>query len=99
MVSSINDYSLEFTGSERVEIRKPMDDISKEITISFWQYGASNLPVNSTIFEGRDNANRRQVNVHLPWGNSQVYWDCGNNGSGYDRINLPALPFDFNNPN
>ncbi|MEM7038518.1 MAG: LamG-like jellyroll fold domain-containing protein, partial [Bacteroidota bacterium] len=38
---------------------------------------------------------RRQANVHLPWSNGQVYWDCGNDGTGYDRINLPANANDF----
>ena len=37
----------------------------------------------------------RQVNIHLPWSNGQVYWDCGNSGSGYDRINKPAEPSDY----
>ena len=55
--------------------------IENEITISLWCYGTPDImPAASTIFEGRDDDNNRQVNVHLPWSNSQVYWDCGNDG-------------------
>ena len=81
--------------SGHVYVEGGFDNIGEQITVSFWQYGASNQPVSSTIFEGRDEANRRQVNVHLPWSNGQVYWDCGNNGGGYDRINKQANPEDF----
>ena len=72
-------------------------DVSDEITVSFWSFGDHKLPVNTTIFEGVDAANRRQANVHLPWSNGQVYWDCGGNGGNYDRINMVVNPDDFKN--
>ena len=34
------------------------------------------------------------VNVHLPWGNGRVYWDCGWDG-GYDRIDAQAATADY----
>ena len=72
------------------------EEINQEITVSFWCYGdPNNLPVNSSIFEGSDASNQRQINVHLPWSNSRVYWDCGNDGGGYDRIEKDANPEDF----
>lgn len=87
-----NDYSLSFNGVESVEIEYSFPTIQNEITISFWAYGNADLiPINTTILEGIDNNNLRQVNVHLPWGNSNVYWDCGNDGSGYDRIYKAAI--------
>ncbi|MCB0550537.1 MAG: hypothetical protein KDD19_23410, partial [Phaeodactylibacter sp.] len=91
------DRYLEFNGYGAV---KPpavvFEGLSQEITISLWCYGDPNtLPVNSTLFEGLDAENRRQANVHLPWSNSRVYWDCGNDGSGYDRIDMAANPEDF----
>lgn len=91
------DRYLEFNG---YGIVKPpaaaFEGISQEVAISFWCYGdPGSLPVNSTIFEGNDLQGRRQANVHLPWGNSRVYWDCGNDGSGYDRIDKAANPEDF----
>ncbi|MHC1706437.1 MAG: peptide-N-glycosidase F-related protein [Bacteroidales bacterium] len=67
--------------------------ITDKITVAFWAYGDSlKLPANTTFMEGVDQANRRQVNIHLPWSNSRIYWDCGNDGSGYDRLDKAATP-------
>lgn len=64
--------------------------ISDEITVSFWCYGNPDfLPANTSILYGKDSLNNRQLNIHLPWGNSSVYFDCGYEG-GYDRINKGA---------
>lgn len=97
LISETNDYALEMNGFGALDISTAQfGSISNEITVMLWTYGLSDqLPVNTTIFEGRGSDDRRQVNVHLPWGNSQVYWDCGNDGSGYDRINKAANPEDF----
>lgn len=83
------------SGNFRFENELPQ--VTDEITVSFWSFGDYKLPVATTIFEGVDDANRRQANVHLPWGNGQVFWDCGNNGSNYDRINKAVDPSDFKN--
>lgn len=95
--SGTSDHALFFSGSGTVAV--PTDDfssISEEITISLWQYGTPDvMPANSYVFEGVDADNNRQANVHLPWSNSQVYWDCGNDGGGYDRINTTANEADF----
>lgn len=86
------DYYLDFNGDSYVEVANDFPSVTDEITISCWVYGNEDiLPTNTTIFEGRDNSNNRQVNVHLPWGNSRVYWDCGNDGAGYDRIDKLAV--------
>lgn len=61
--------------------------IRNEITIAFWAYGETTIPYNNSVIYGVDAAGNRQVNIHLPWSNSRVFWDCGNpNGSGYDRV-------------
>lgn len=70
-----------------LEYHEAIPEIDDEISICFWQKASGVNPVNSTIFEGVDEANRRSVNIHFPWGNSQIYWDCGNEGTSYDRIN------------
>ena len=89
--SSAEDYFLEFNGESYLAIENSYPSVSSEITISFWSYGNEDLlPANTTIFEGKDLVDSRQLNVHLPWGNSRVYWDCGNDGSGYDRIDKAA---------
>ncbi|MCB9338678.1 MAG: T9SS type A sorting domain-containing protein [Lewinellaceae bacterium] len=95
--SGLEDYSLHFAGAGNVEVpAEKFATVSDEITVSLWCYGLpETMPTNSAILEGLDAANQRQLNVHLPWGNGQVYWDCGNDGSGYDRINKAANEADF----
>ncbi len=69
-----------------------LKNIQKEITVALWVKGdTSTLPANTIVFEGVDDKNQRQANVHLPWGNGSIYWDCGNDGTGYDRIEKPAF--------
>lgn len=73
-----------------------LSTLSDEVSISFWAFGDLELlPNNTTVFEGVDAANNRQLNVHLPWSNGSIYWDCGNDGAGYDRIEKPANSKDF----
>ncbi len=92
LTSSNPDYYLYFNNIGHIDL--PTDhfnSISNGVTISFWAFGNENImPSNSTIFEGMDGEGRRQANVHLPWGNGRIYWDCGNDGSGYDRIEKDA---------
>ncbi len=96
IASTSSDFSLDFNGNSHVDIANPFETISDQITISCWVYGNEDImPANSTIFEGTDDNNLRQVNVHLPWSNSRVYWDCGNDGGGYDRIDKAANASDF----
>ncbi len=70
--------------------------ISEEITVTFWSKGNSEIqPVHNSILHGVDANNNRQINLHLPWGNSNIYFDCGNDGSGWDRIEKSATPSEF----
>ena len=84
-----------FGNRSHMVMANDIPEIENEISISFWQKGSDNLPANSTLLEAVDNSDNRQINIHLPWGNGQIYWDCGNDGSGYDRINKSANPEDF----
>lgn len=83
-----NDGYIDFNNSQIEASSSHLDDISNEVTVAFW---AKNMvhesPNNTTILYSEDLNNNRQMNIHLPWSNSSVYWDCGNDGSGYDRIN------------
>jgi len=77
---------LYFHGGDFVEV--PVDGLStldSSITISFWAYGNWLQPVNNSALEGFNDENERVLNIHLPWSNGNVYWDCGTDGS-YDRI-------------
>ncbi|MEM9261721.1 MAG: LamG domain-containing protein, partial [Bacteroidota bacterium] len=91
-----DDHYLALNGGGWAEVPPAALGMSSGITITFWTYGLpSVMPVNSTIFEAVDGANRRQFNVHLPWSDGNIYWDCGNDGSGYDRIFKAADPTEF----
>ncbi|MFM2201574.1 MAG: hypothetical protein RL040_774, partial [Bacteroidota bacterium] len=80
------------------EVKVPKEafqNVSNEITIMLWQYGDPIIqPQNGTLFEGVNSLNQRVLNVHLPWSNSNVYWDAGFDGT-YDRINKLATPANF----
>ena len=78
-------------GDDRMEI-DPMSLVGLDttITVECWLRGDEDvLPVNTTLFEATNDANQRELNVHVPWSNSRVYWDCGHDG-GYDRIDEAA---------
>lgn len=88
---------LYFGGAGSLDLQKAtFENIQDEITIAFWAYGdPSLLPANTQIVDGTDAAGQRQATIHLPWSNGEVYWDCGNDGTGYDRINKPVPTADF----
>lgn len=92
-----DDNALSFNGAGDVVLpNDKFQDIKNELSISFWCYGNPNvMPAQSTLLEATDANNARQVNIHLPWDNSNVYWDCGGSGGGYDRINKQANKIDF----
>ena len=99
MVSGIyanNGYNL---NSVNGKIDIPTDafsSISEEISVTFWSYGNSKVqPIHNSIFHGVDSDNNRQLNLHLPWGNGGIYFDCGNDGSGYDRIEKSATAEEY----
>lgn len=82
------DYCLNLRANGNVLIADTsfLPSISNEITLAFWAYGdTGQLPANTSIAYGRDIANGRQLNIHLPWSDSKVYWDCGGSGGNYDR--------------
>ena len=78
-------------GNDRMEIdTEALLGLDTTVTVECWLRGdAATLPTNTTLFEGVNAANQREINVHVPWGNSAVYWDCGFDG-GYDRIEQGA---------
>jgi hypothetical protein len=96
LVTSENDYQFEFDGSNRINMgNAKFNSISNQMTISFWSNGNQNyLPRETSILEATSNNGTRQVNIHFPWSNSQIYWDCGNS-SANDRINLLATAAEF----
>ncbi|MFN8318923.1 MAG: peptide-N-glycosidase F-related protein [Saprospiraceae bacterium] len=96
-ISNQGDQFWKSDGSSGLQI--PTDEaqaIRDEITIAFWSFGNfAVLPANTAVLEAVDDNNNRQLMIHLPWSNSNVYWDCGNDGTGYNRINKAALNPEF----
>jgi hypothetical protein len=97
IATPIADNYFEFSGGGSVAFNGAnLGNVSDAVTVAFWSYGnVDALPVNTSAFEAIDDADNRQMNVHLPWSNGRIYWDCGNDGSGYDRIDKAANPDDF----
>jgi hypothetical protein len=91
------DRYIHFDGNDEVKVPKEVfDNISDQITISFWLNGDAEFqPQDGTCFEGANSQNQRVLNAHLPWSNSRVYWDAGFEEGGYDRIDKAAIPANF----
>ena len=95
-VAEWQDGQVQFTAPDRVEVDVvDLEPLSSEITIECWVFGNPDAqPENGTLFEAVNAAGQRVVNVHLPWSNGRVYWDCGQDG-GYDRIDQQAQTEDY----
>lgn len=93
---SATDRYISFDWQDEVKIpAEAFNDITEQISISFWQYGDPDAqPQDGTIFEGVNAQNQRVLNAHLPWSNSRVYWDAGYD-DGYDRIDKLAQTQNF----
>jgi hypothetical protein len=88
-----NNYALDLSAYGHVPLNTSMlSGISNEITVSFWVYGNSaQMPTNTSLLEGYSaNTSQRNLNLHLPWGDNNMYFDCGYSNGGYDRINKVA---------
>ncbi len=94
---STSDSALSFYGYEGVQISPSnFNAITNEVTIACWTKGDSTvLPANSALLEGVDSHNNRSVNVHLPWSDNNIYWDCGDGMTGFDRVNKAAVQANF----
>jgi hypothetical protein len=97
LISQVNTFDkyIHSSGTGSFSIENGLETFDKEITIAVWHYGDSQLPINSTLLEATNDSGNRQVNIHLPWSNGQVYWDCGGDGGSYDRLNKQASDSNF----
>ena len=94
---SANNYSVDLGQQGAIDISNDsLESIENEITIAFWTYGNKDiLPANTTVLYGYDtNPGNRDLNIHLPWSNGSVFFDCGFSG-GYDRISKMANDNDY----
>jgi hypothetical protein len=76
---------MSFDGSQYAALELSDINLGDDVTIAFWAKGLGNTGVNTSILEGYDTLNQRVINIHMPWSNNRIYWDCGE-GNGYDRI-------------
>jgi hypothetical protein len=77
---------LDLDGNDIMELLpSALETVSDKVTLEFWLKGDESIPYNTTVFEGVNIDEQRELNTHIPWSNSRVYWDAGNDG-GYDRI-------------
>jgi hypothetical protein len=90
LVTATNIGSID-TSAGAVDINtEHFDSISNELTVAFWAFGdAAQMPTDNSIVYGYStDVNQRELNLHLPWA-GQIYFDCGYDGGGFDRIEKP----------
>jgi len=87
---------LNLSGSNYALLELSDVDMGDDITIAFWAKGSGNNGVNTSILEGVDTTNTRMINIHMPWSNNNLYWDCGE-GAGNDRIYGPMTAGEIDN--
>jgi hypothetical protein len=83
-----------FNGStQNITMPAAASPVSTQITISVWSKLTSpSSPPGSAIFNSIDASSNRIINIHNPWSDNTVYWDCGNSGgASYDRITYGPL--------
>lgn len=86
-LTASNTASLDFSGDALVEASTQFfNTVNEQITVMFWAKGNDLMPTNNFVVYGEGTDVKRELNIHLPWGD-QVYFDCGNEENSYDRIN------------
>jgi hypothetical protein len=71
-------------GDDYIQLNSIVIPAGNEISISFWNFGI-NAP-NSSIIGASFNSSDQTLNVHLPWSNNGIYWDCGYPFNRIDKI-------------
>lgn len=91
--------ALQFDGvNDYVVLPSASMPVGNEITVSFWTRSGFSRAQSSTIFSAINANNYRVFNIHLPWGDGNIYFDCGCNLSGgnvYDRIYKTVQSSDY----
>ena len=80
-----SDGTFTFGGSpDSIEIDTASVPSGNQITFECW--AKVNTVSSSSIIEAKTSGDSRTINVHLPWGNNIVYFDCGGGSGSYQRI-------------
>ncbi|MBL7185610.1 MAG: LamG domain-containing protein [Phycisphaerae bacterium] len=93
--------ALAFDGTAYVDL--PADawsSIEMQATFTFWAYGDPAFQPQANFifgaFQDPPNNESRVMSAHVPWSNSNVYFDTGGTtAGGYDRISKAATPAEF----
>lgn len=97
IVEGVEDKALNFNGTNS-SVTLPGNvfvDVDNEISIAMWINGDAVMqPQADSVFHAVNADGDRVLNIHLPWSNSKVYWDAGNN-EGYDRVSKAANSSEF----
>jgi hypothetical protein len=65
---------------------------SNLVSVCCWiNLGNPGTPPNASVFCCSEPGGSRIINIHLPWNDSVVYWDAGNSGGTFNRINTSTL--------
>ena len=84
-------------GDDYIELSPESFPVGNEITVSLWAKGASSLPQQTIVLvaideEKPDDYREWIFNVHLPWSDSRIYFDCCG-----ERISKQAHQNDYKN--
>jgi hypothetical protein len=85
---SVNAMSaFEFDGvDDYIEFPVECMPTGQEVTVSFWAFGGSKTPCQTSIFASAI-GDQRTINIHLPWDNGIIYFDAVFSANGsYERI-------------
>ncbi|OQW92628.1 MAG: hypothetical protein BWK78_01115 [Thiotrichaceae bacterium IS1] len=82
-------------GDDYVQLPPESMPIGNEITISFWAKGGNSLPKQNSVISANGANNERVLNIHFPWSDGVIYFDCGGDANGFDRISKAAQPTEY----
>ena len=77
-----------WNGEDYIQVpNAAVEPLAGAVTVTLWQYGdAAKQPQNDTLFRAANSSGVRELSVHLPWGNGDIYWDAGASSSSFDRL-------------
>ena len=87
-----DDHYARFDGEDYIEVPpEAVQDLDSAFTISMWVKGdAAKQPQNDNLLEAADRGGR-VLNIHLPWGTSEIYFDAGGRlGGNNNRLTKSA---------
>ncbi|MCE3296922.1 MAG: hypothetical protein K0R65_2636 [Crocinitomicaceae bacterium] len=94
--SSLNG-NMRFSGTNQALTQLSDFYMGEHMTITFWAKGSGSAGTNTSILEAYDTLNNRIVNLHFPWSDNNLYFDAGNGGGSYDRINKVMTAAEIDN--